>query len=149
MKRLFRLARNEDYQRVRRQGRSWSTLLLVLQVQRNELPYSRFGLVVGKRVGKAVMRNRVKRLLRESVRLRFDAIKPGWDIVLIARGPAAEASFWVVGGALDSLLKRADLMAAIPAPDSSRALAGGRPPPGAEIRSGSAKPAEAAQSTGK
>lgn len=109
MKQQTRLARNEDFRRVRREGRSWSAPLLVLQTFGNNLPHSRLGLVVSKRVGTAVVRNRVRRRLREAARDRWPSIKPGWDVVLIARVPAAGADFWQLSSAMDTLFERAGL----------------------------------------
>jgi ribonuclease P protein component len=120
MNRRHRLARSEEFQRVRRQGRSWSHPLLVLLAVRNGLGYARFGFLVSKRIGKAVVRNRVRRRLREAVRARLDRIAVGWDIVLIARAPIVQADFWHIGEALDSLLQRAEFGTGLPAaPDSS------------------------------
>ncbi|MBI1879624.1 MAG: ribonuclease P protein component, partial [Chloroflexi bacterium] len=61
MKRQHRLRHNLDFQRVRRNGKSNASPLMVLAFLRNELDYSRFGFVVNKRLGKAVLRNRIKR----------------------------------------------------------------------------------------
>lgn len=110
MKKQSRLARNEDFQRIRREGRSWSLPLLVLQTLGNGLPHSRLGLVVSKRVGTAVVRNRVRRRLREAARGRWPNVKAGWDIVLIARVSAASADFWQLSSAVDTLLERAALL---------------------------------------
>lgn len=111
MERRYRLAQKGLFQRVRSQGRSWSHPLLVLLAAENDLPYSRFGFLVSKRIGKAVVRNRVKRLMREAMRLRLHEVVSGWDIVLIARMPIVQADFWRIGEALDSLLQRAGLRA--------------------------------------
>lgn len=109
MNRRHRLAHREEFQRVHRQGRSWSASLLVLLALRNDLAYSRFGFVVSKRIGKAVVRNRARRLMREAARARLGQIALGWDIVLIARTPIVQADFNRIGEALDSLLQRAEL----------------------------------------
>lgn len=103
-----RLTRRAQYQEVQTKGRSWYHDLLVLRVLHNELGWSRYGLAVGKRLGKAVVRNRVKRLLREAV--RGTPAKPGWDVVLIARNQAARASFGQIKGALHELLRRSQLL---------------------------------------
>jgi ribonuclease P protein component len=84
--------------------------LLVLVALGNNSPYSRFGFLVGKRIGKAVMRNRVKRRMREAMRSRLADVLPGWDVVLIARAPIVGANFSNIRQALDSLLRQAGLM---------------------------------------
>ena len=68
------------------------------------------GLVVGKRIGTAVVRNRVKRLLREAARVRLNCLPPGYDIVLIARQEAAGARLGDIAVALDVLLQRERLL---------------------------------------
>ena len=119
MNRRHRLAHSEEFQRVRRQGRSWSHSLLVLLALRNDLAYSRFGFVTSRRIGKAVVRNRARRLMREAARVRLGQVTSGWDIVLVARAPMAQADFWRVGEALDSLLRRAELSSGLcPAPEA-------------------------------
>ena len=87
-----RLRRRADFQRLREDGRSRAHPLLVIRVAPNGLPHTRYGVVVSKRVApKAVDRNRLRRRLREV--LRRNPATPGWDILLIARGSAAHASF--------------------------------------------------------
>ena len=68
------------------------------------------GIVVGKRIGPAVVRNRVKRLLREAARARLGCLPPGYDIVLIARQEAAGARLGDITAALDVLLQRERLL---------------------------------------
>src|SRR6266511_5493977 len=80
MKRADRLRKPDQFQRARRDGRSWSTPLVALNAVGNKRRGTRCGFVVGKRVGKAVDRNRARRRLREAVRLTFDRIAPGWDL---------------------------------------------------------------------
>jgi ribonuclease P protein component len=110
VRREQRLRREREFAAVYRQGRSWSNQMLALRVLPSTLPQSRFGFAVGKRVGKAVVRNKVKRRLREAVR----ALQPanGWDVVIVARPPAAEADFAGLRGALASLFRRAGLLPA-------------------------------------
>ncbi len=113
MDRPSRLRRNEDFQRVRREGRSYSSPWLVLVVAPNGLDRSRFGFAVGKRIGKAVARNRVKRRLREAVRLRQSQVAEGWDVLLIVRDPMTDVTFQELDDALTRLLRRARLLHAI------------------------------------
>ena len=110
MKRKYRLRRNSDFQRVRQVGKSYASPIMVLAFLRNELEYSRFGFVVSKRLGKAVVRNKIKRRIREATRLKMSQIKPGFDIVLIARNRINQASYLEVSQSLEHLLKAADLL---------------------------------------
>ncbi len=82
--------------------------MLVLKAAPSGRPASRFGFAVSKRLGGAVQRNLVRRRLREAARLA--AARPGWDIVVIARVPAARASFHELRAALEQLLRRARIL---------------------------------------
>lgn len=110
MRRKYRLRKEEEFERVRREGQSWRNRWLVLWALPNRLGYSRFGFAAGRRLGKAVKRNRVKRLMREVARLRQPDIRPGWDLVFIARGPMSQAGLDEVRWAMDNLLARANLL---------------------------------------
>lgn len=110
MHRRYRLRQQADFQRVRREGRSWAHPLAILWACRNDLDHSRFGFSVGRAVGGAVVRNRAKRRLREAVRRDLERIAPGWDLVFVARAPIAEADFEAIALAVRELLGRAGLM---------------------------------------
>lgn len=109
MKRQYRLRRNSDFQRVRRLGKFHASPLMVLAFLRNELDHSRFGFVVSKRLGQAVQRNKIKRRMREATRLRLEKIKPGFDVVLIARQPMNQANYADIEQSLEHLLAKAGL----------------------------------------
>lgn len=110
MQRKYRLRRNSDFQQVRRNGKFYASPLMALAFLRNELDHSRFGFVVGKKLGTAVQRNKVKRRMREATRLRLHQIKPGFDVVFMARFPASQASYAEIERFLAGLLIQADLL---------------------------------------
>ena len=66
---------------------------LVMYARRNRLSTNRVGITVSKKLGKAHIRNRVRRRLREVYRLNEERFQPGWDIVVVARSRAIEADF--------------------------------------------------------
>ena len=106
---MYRLKGREAFERVFREGQSWATPLLVLRASPNDSPHSRVGYSTSKRLGKAVVRNRLKRRLREAARAAH--IVSGWDIVLIAREASRTATFAQLVEALQRLLQQAGLNA--------------------------------------
>ena len=66
---------------------------LVLYARKNRMDVNRVGVTVGKKLGKAHVRNRVRRRIREVYRLNEDKFRPGWDIVVVARSRAVDAPF--------------------------------------------------------
>jgi ribonuclease P protein component len=79
------LRRPADFQAVYDRRRSAADGTLVIYARENGLPYSRVGLSVSKKFGGAVVRNRIRRLLREAYRLERDNLPTGFDLVLIPR----------------------------------------------------------------
>lgn len=102
------LNKPRQYELVYSKGSSWTSELLVMKALANDLTLSRYGFSVSGRVGKAVIRNRLKRLLREI--LNLTPLKPGWDIVFIARILASRASYWELKESVERLLLRAQLL---------------------------------------
>jgi len=108
VKREQRLRSAADFQRVRDQSpRVWPHRLLVLHVAPNDLECARVGITVSGRVGKAVVRNRIRRRLREALRARLDSLAAGYDVLVVARPPSAQASWLELDAALESVLQRA------------------------------------------
>ena len=103
-----RLSNKGEFAAVYNEGRSWANELVALRALPNSLGVSRCGFAVGKRLGGAVVRNRVRRRLREIVRQA--PVKDGWDMVLIARQGAVTADYVDLRQAAEELLSRAQLL---------------------------------------
>ena len=104
----FYLKKPEQFALVYHKGGSWVSRLLIMKAVPNGLDLSRYGLSVGKRVGNAVRRNRVKRLLREI--MKDVSLTPGWDIIFIARIPASTVDFSSLRKKVIELLHQAKLI---------------------------------------
>jgi len=102
------LTKPDQYALVYSNGKSWVSSLVVMKALPNGLTLSRYGFSVSQRIGKAVTRNRVKRLLRQILRVK--SLEPGWDIVFIARPLAANANYAGLEKSIDDLLSRAQLL---------------------------------------
>ncbi len=110
MQRRFCLRRDADFERVRQQGQTWRHPLVILGAAPNDLAHNRYGFVTSRRLGGAVVRNRVRRLLREAARLSAPQLRPGFDIVIIARNEIVAQPYYKVNSALMELFQRARLL---------------------------------------
>jgi ribonuclease P protein component len=110
MQRRLRLHRNSDFQRLRNEGMVKRHPMLILSYAPNDLSHNRYGFITSKRLGKAVHRNRIRRLMREAVRLQQPQIKYGYDCVLIARPAIMGQPLSEVQRIVYELYRRADLV---------------------------------------
>lgn len=83
---------------------------LVLYARPNRLGINRVGITAGKKLGHAVVRNRVRRRLREVYRINEDKFQPGWDIVIVARSKAVDAPFDKLVKGYLALAKKAGIL---------------------------------------
>ncbi len=83
---IITLKKNNDFRRLYSKGRSYTSAVLVTYVGKNRLGYVRIGITVSKKVGKAVLRSRSRRIIREAYRILLDDINGGYDLVFVARG---------------------------------------------------------------
>ena len=112
-----KLRKNAQFRTVYRRGKSLSNDKLVLYVFKNRRNrdekgnlYNKVGFSISKKVGKSVVRSRVKRLMRESFRLNYEKIEEGYDFVFIARMSINDKSFFEVEKSMMNLFKKAGLI---------------------------------------
>lgn len=110
MKNTFSIKLNRDYKRLYYKGGCVGSDILVVYYKKNNLPCNRLGITVGKKIGGAVVRNRIKRLIRESYRLIENEICSNTDIVIVARSKCAEADYQAVSGTMKRLFKKCGIL---------------------------------------
>jgi len=108
MAKKLALTRRAQYVAVYESGKAFADGILVIKVLPNHLNATRSGYSVSKEIGKATVRNRVKRLLKENVRKLN--ITDGWDIVFIARRSIVQADYDKLGRTIVKLLRRAGIL---------------------------------------
>lgn len=109
MQRHLRLRRKEDFAHLRQTGHVWRHPLLLLSVTPNGLSHNRYGFVTSRQLGGAVVRNRIRRMLREVMRHAHPQLVQGYDMALIARGPIVGQPYQAIDDAIMTSLQRAGL----------------------------------------
>jgi ribonuclease P protein component len=104
------LSRPEDFAALQGQGTVRSHALLVVRIRRTDLEETRFAMSTGRKLGGAVVRNRVRRRLREALRVMAPSFQPGWDVLIIARPSVIGADFQTLADALQNLLRRGGVL---------------------------------------
>lgn len=99
MKHFNSIKKNKDFQAVYKTGKSYANKLLVMYVKKTDMPKSRIGISVSKKVGNSVVRHHITRLIRESFRLHEDMVEAGLDIVVVARAAAKEENYKTIESA--------------------------------------------------
>lgn len=110
MKRYLRLRRSEDFERVRRQGRKINHSLMMMSIAPNGLMHNRYGIITSKQLGKAVTRNRVRRLVRVALQSLHPQLAAGYDVVIVTRFPVVGQPLEAVRRIVMQLAAKAGLM---------------------------------------
>jgi ribonuclease P protein component len=91
--REFRITTTQEYNNIYKNGRKIPGRFIILYVMKNHLERNRYGFVTSVKVGKAVVRNRIKRQLRDLVYRMDHSLPPGYDFVLVVRHHAGSAEY--------------------------------------------------------
>ncbi len=107
------LSRPQEFTAIQARGATRSSALMSARFLRTDLETTRFGLATGRRIGGAIVRNRVRRRLREALRAMQVSFRPGWDVLIIVRPAIVEADYAALVGALRRTLERGGVVGGV------------------------------------
>ncbi len=110
MKKTISLNKNSEFKKIYRIGKTIVNKYLVIYYKRNNQGINRLGITINKKVGKAVVRNRIKRLIKENYRLMEDNIKEGYDIIIVSRIRIKYIDYKKMNISMNELFKKANLI---------------------------------------
>ncbi|MFH1030642.1 MAG: ribonuclease P protein component [bacterium] len=111
LRKNYRLTKNKEFENIFKNGKSFYTKILGIKYIENTLNIPRFGILVSTKISKkAVIRNKIKRRLREILRLHENLIKPGYDIVVLTRAPVTECDYGEIEKNMEYAIRKAGLL---------------------------------------
>jgi ribonuclease P protein component len=110
LKRINRLKKRYQFNYVYKSGEHFSGEHMVLYLVSSKTKSIKVGLAVTKKVGKAVVRNRIRRQLREIIKKRVPSLKQNYNIIVVARDNITSASFETLTNEFSKLIKKANLI---------------------------------------
>ena len=111
LKKELRIRKQKDFENIYSKGVYYSEGFLAVKFIENKKLFSRFGFIVSKKISKkAVERNRIKRILRESIRLSKNQIKEGYDIIFITRNGIESRAYREISNTVEKLLMKSGLL---------------------------------------
>jgi len=108
----LRLTKNLEFIRVYKTGRRLTSPFFTMYIKKNDLKVTRLGVSISKKVGKSVVRNKIKRRIKEIIRTNYDHIKQGYDIVVSVRPQAVQLDFKGIVREIKGLMKRGRIYSA-------------------------------------
>ncbi|MBO8159694.1 ribonuclease P protein component [Thermosyntropha sp.] len=109
LKREFRISKAGDYKRVYENGQRFSGKYVIIYIKENGLGYNRFGFVASKKIGSAVVRNKLKRQLRAIINNEKNNLKGNFDVVIVCRRNVDGCTFSILYKDVMKILKKAGL----------------------------------------
>ena len=110
MDKLVSLCKNNEFRRAYAKGRSYVTPVVVIYARKNRLDLGRIGITTSKKIGNAVERNRARRVIREAFRQLAPCVRPGFDLVFVARGKTPFVKSTQVKKHMEKQLRAAGLL---------------------------------------
>lgn len=110
MDKIYRLRTNMEFKQVYEDGKNYWNRNLILYVRKNNLDYSRVGYSITKKIGNSVVRNKIRRRMKEIYRLNFDEIKDGYDFIFIPKRNIVDISYREIESAMLHIMKLAKLL---------------------------------------
>ena len=110
MSKYVTVKENRDFSRIYRRGKSFVSPVLVTYVIKNKSADVRYGITTGKKIGNAVKRSRARRVIRASYYQLYHKLKPGYDIIFVARGKTPFVKSQVVQKAMQKHLESAGVI---------------------------------------
>ena len=111
MKKQNSLTKKKDFEQVFKQGRGYRRNFLYLKIKNNDLEFSRFGIIVSKKISnKAVVRNQIKRRIREAINNREEKIKKGMDVIIVALEDIKSKKFVEIDNCVEQVFDRSGIL---------------------------------------
>ena len=110
MDKVNRLRSNMEFKKVYSGGKNYWNKYLIIYVRKNNLNYTRIGYSISKKVGNSVVRNKIRRRMKEIYRLKLNNIKEGYDIIIIPKRNAVNISYLELESAMLHIFKLGDII---------------------------------------
>lgn len=109
MEKKYRLRKNIEFKRVYSKGKNYWNRNLILYIKKNGLEETRLGITITKKIGNAVVRNKIRRKIKEIYRKNYPNIKSGYDLIIIPKKNVIDLSYQELESSLIHILKISNL----------------------------------------
>lgn len=110
MDKMYRLRSNMEFKKVYKNGKNYWNRNLILYVRKNDLGYTRVGYSITKKIGNSVVRNRIRRQMKEIYRLNFDLIEDNYDLIFIPKKNVVDISYKTLESAMLHIMSLAKIL---------------------------------------